>query len=65
MTPRFITLDELLRMHRDLIEDHGGSLGQRDPGLLDSALATPRAVFGGTSLTSIFSRWRRPTCSIS
>ncbi len=39
-------------MHSDLIEDHGGSLGIRDPGLLDSALAMPAAGFGGALLHS-------------
>ncbi len=45
-----ITRDVLLRIHRDLLEDHGGSAGIRDPGLLDSALAMPLASFGGELL---------------
>ena len=50
MATRWLTHEEVLEMHRDLIADHGGSLGLRDAGLLDSALAMPAAGFGGSSL---------------
>jgi death on curing protein len=32
-------------MHTDQIREHGGQLGLRDPGLLESALARPRHVW--------------------
>lgn len=37
-------------MHRDQIERYGGRLGIRDMGLLESALAMPRAGVGGQFL---------------
>jgi death on curing protein len=45
--PLFLTLEEVLEIHRDEIERHGGTLGVRDNGLLESAAATPQAGFGG------------------
>jgi death on curing protein len=45
--PSFLTLDEALALHADQIERYGGSAGVRDLGLLESALAAPRATFGG------------------
>ena len=47
MTPVFLGLDEVLEIHRDQIEQYGGSLGVRDMGLLQSALAMPHAGSGG------------------
>ena len=32
-------------VHADQVREHGGQLGMRDPGLLDSALARPRHVW--------------------
>lgn len=46
----FLTLDEVLALHADQIERYGGSLGVRDTGLLESALAVPAATFGGEHL---------------
>jgi death on curing protein len=48
--PVFLTLDEVLALHADQIERYRGSPGVRDLGLLESALATPRASFGGEYL---------------
>jgi death-on-curing protein len=45
--PEFLTLDEVLALHSDQIERYGGAPGVRDLGLLESALASPRATFGG------------------
>jgi death-on-curing protein len=36
-----------LLIHQESIERHGGSLGLRDAGLLDSAVHAPQASFGG------------------
>ena len=47
MEPLFLTLEEVLEIHRDEIERHGGTLGVRDNGLLESAVAAPEAGFGG------------------
>jgi death-on-curing protein len=48
--PVFLTLDEVVAIHRDQIERYGGSLGVRDWGLLQSAIAMPAATFGGQYL---------------
>ncbi len=46
MTPKFLGLEEVLEIHQDVIERHGGSPGVRDMGLLESAVAMPSAGFG-------------------
>ena len=46
----FLSLDEVLAIHADQIRRYGGSHGVRDMALLSSALAMPRATFGGTYL---------------
>jgi death-on-curing protein len=48
--PVFLTLDEVLALHADQIDRYGGSAGVREIGLLESALAAPRATFGGEYL---------------
>lgn len=46
----FLTLDEVLAIHADMIHRYGGSMGIRDAGLLQSAVAMPQASFGGEFL---------------
>lgn len=46
MTPVFLDLTQVLEIHRDQIERYGGTLGVRDTGLLESAVAMPQAGFG-------------------
>lgn len=46
MDPLFLSLFEVLEIHRDQIERYGGEPGIRDLGLLESALAVPAAGFG-------------------
>jgi death-on-curing protein len=46
----FLTLDEVVAIHRDQFERYGGSPGVRDWGLLQSAVAMPAASFGGQLL---------------
>ena len=50
MQPTFLTLDEVIDIHRDQIARYGGSDGIRDWGLLQSAVAMPAAGFGGQFL---------------
>jgi death on curing protein len=47
VVPEFVGLDEVLEIHRDQIARYGGSDGIRDLGLLQSALAMPRAGADG------------------
>jgi death-on-curing protein len=46
MAPQFLTLDEVMDIHRDQIKRYGGTLGLRDVALLESALAAPQSGFG-------------------
>ncbi len=50
MEPLFLSLDEVLEIHEQQIERYGGSSGIRDPAGLESAMATPQAIFGGEFL---------------
>ena len=43
--PRWLAAVHLLAIHSDQIQAHGGSLGLRDRGLLESALERPRNRF--------------------
>ena len=52
MAPTFLTLEEIIAIHRDQIARYGGAEGVRDWGLLHSAMATPAASFGGQFLHS-------------
>jgi death-on-curing protein len=47
---RYLSLGEVVDLHRAILEHSGGSTGIRDLGLLESALAQPRASFGGVDL---------------
>jgi death-on-curing protein len=48
--PAFLGLEDVLAIHSSGIERFGGAQGVRDGGLLESALAQPRATFGGAFL---------------
>ena len=50
MRVAFLTLDDVLSLHADQIARYGGSPLVRDVGLLESAVATPTATFGGELL---------------
>ena len=52
MGPAFLTLAEVMEIHQDQICRYGGSLGVRDAGLLQSAVAMPAAAFSGKYLHS-------------
>ncbi len=53
--PIFLSLGEVLEIHRDQIDRYGGHPGIRDIGLLQSALAMPAVGFGGRFLhTDLF-----------
>lgn len=46
----YLSLLEVLDLHRQLIKTSGGTMGLRDFGLLQSAIAQPRMTFGGQDL---------------
>lgn len=47
---KYLTGDQVIKLHRKLIETSGGSLGIRDQGMLDSALKTPLQTFDNREL---------------
>jgi death-on-curing protein len=46
----FLTVEDVLEVHRRVIEEFGGDRSLRDRGLLESAIAMPRSTFGGREL---------------
>lgn len=44
----FLSVEEVVELHRQLIERFGGTGRIRDPGLLESALARPRSGYYST-----------------
>ena len=48
--PRVLELADVVSVHNDQVQRYGGHPGVRDFGLLQSALAMPRASFGGERL---------------
>jgi death-on-curing protein len=47
---RYLSLEEIISLHTRLIAQSGGSLGLRDRGALESAVAQPEMTFGGDDL---------------
>ncbi len=47
---RYLTLNEVVNIHRYILEKSGGMTGIRDLGALESALAQPRMTFEGAEL---------------
>jgi death on curing protein len=47
---RYLGLGEVVALHRRIVQATGGAPGIRDLGALDSAIAQPRATFGGVDL---------------
>jgi len=43
--PLFLSVDDVLALHEDQLRLFGGSVGVRDRGALESAVATPGATF--------------------
>lgn len=48
--PIFLTVAEVLEIHSEQLDAHGGIHGIRDQSLLESAVMTPQASFGGEYL---------------
>jgi death-on-curing protein len=47
---RYLTLTEVLELHRLALEQSGGAEGVRDQSALESAVAQPQMTFGGEEL---------------
>lgn len=53
----FLTTSQVLFIHDQMVKRFGGSLGVRDLGLVESAVARPMSTFGGKYLySSIFDK---------
>jgi len=47
---KFLSIEQVLKLHARAIACHGGCEGVRDHGALDAAVAMPKATFGGELL---------------
>ena len=47
---RYLTLNEVLELYRQVMIQSGGAVGIQNVGALESALAQPRQTFGGAEL---------------
>ena len=47
---RYLSLAEVIELHRRVVDQSGGASGLRDTGRLESAVAQPRISFGGRDL---------------
>jgi death on curing protein len=47
---RYISISEVIELHRRVVDQSGGASGLRDLGGLESAIAQPRMTFGGQDL---------------
>ena len=61
---RYLTLGEVVDLHRRLLEATGGAPGIRDLGALDSAIAQPKATFGGVDLYPTLAEKATALCSL-
>jgi death-on-curing protein len=50
MNPIFLSLEQVLELHKIQFRELGGAMGVRDVGMLQSAIAMPAAQFGGQFL---------------
>lgn len=50
MDPTFLSLAEVLEIHKDQVDRYGGASGIRDIELLKSAIGMPSATYGGLFL---------------
>jgi death on curing protein len=47
---RYLSLSEVIELHRRIMDQSSGASGLRDLGGLESAIAQPRMIFGGQDL---------------
>lgn len=50
---RYLTLSEVFFLHDRLLAASGGAEGMRDLGVIEAALAQPKAIFGGGPCLSV------------
>lgn len=52
--PRWVPEQAVIDIHDELIQEHGGCFGLRDPNLLSSSLARPKNLFAYIDSASLF-----------
>jgi len=62
MEPGFLSVDDILEIHKKQLDAFGGIEGIRDAGLLESAVMTPQASFGGEYLHNGFFEMAAALC---
>ncbi len=50
MTTAYLSVEQVLALHREQVHRYGGARGLRDRGLLESAVARPAMTFDGEDL---------------
>lgn len=55
--PDYLTVVEVLAMHKDQIALYGGTLGVRDPGLLEAAVLRPQNGYYGDLIEEAAALW--------
>ena len=61
---KYLTLEQVLKIHDSLIEKFGGMQGIRDSNLLVSAVETPKATMSVRIYILVFMTRPQPMCSI-
>ena len=56
----YLTVADVLAIHGDQIERYGGSLGLRDPGLLEAALFRPQTGYYEDVIEEAAALWESP-----
>ena len=59
---RYLTFNEVLELHRRVIDQSGGAPGIRDLGALQSAVAQPRMSFSGADLYATIEEKAAASC---
>jgi prophage maintenance system killer protein len=60
LDPVFLTLDEILFIHKEEIQTAGGEPNIRDREGVEACTEAPKSSFGGEYFTT-FSEWQLPT----
>lgn len=53
----YLTLDDVLGIHRDAIDAFGGSHGVRDPGALEAAVMRPQSGYYSDVIAEAAALW--------
>jgi len=59
---RYLSLAQVVELHRRVLAATGGAAGIRDVGMLESALAQPKAAFAGQDLHSTLAEKAAALC---